>query len=138
MDNNSFRDHNIYGIYFWATGVDSVFTYNNITGNANYGIRVSSSSFGNTFYGNWINNTLQAYDQTSTNIWNASYPLGGNYWRDPGGAAIDQFSGANQDQAGSDGISDTNFGITGALRIDEYPRKIDDFDIDTHWDAHDD
>jgi hypothetical protein len=46
------------------------------------------------------------------------YPTGGNFWSDYNG--VDEFSGENQDEPGSDGIGDTPHKINDKL-IDNYP-----------------
>jgi parallel beta-helix repeat protein len=94
---------------------------NTISSNIQYGVALYTA-FSNTIYhNNFIGNTLQAYDDGSSNIWNASYSSGGNYWSDYMGA--DLYSGPNQDVPGSDGIGDTPYtyiqGGTGAQ--DNYP-----------------
>jgi uncharacterized repeat protein (TIGR01451 family) len=61
------------------------------------------------YHNNIIDNTQQAYDGTSVNLWNATYPTAGNYWSDYTG--IDVMSGPLQDQPGSDGIGDTPYVI---------------------------
>jgi len=53
-----------------------------------------------------------------TNVWNDGYPSGGNYWSDYTG--VDEKSGPNQDQPGSDGIGDTPYFIDG-YNQDRYP-----------------
>ena len=61
------------------------------------GVRLILSS-NNTFYYNTFNNTMsqsvygQVYSFASTNIWDAGYPSGGNYWNDYVG--VDKMRGA--------------------------------------------
>jgi len=52
------------------------------------------------------------------NIWDDGYPSGGNYWSDYAG--VDEKSGPNQNQPGSDGIGDTPYVINSNNR-DNYP-----------------
>ena len=64
--------------------------------------------------------TSQAYvdSSSSSNVWNDSYPSGGNYWNDYRG--VDNFCGPYQNETGSDGIGDTPNVIYGS-NIDHYP-----------------
>ena len=63
---------------------------------------------GNKIYHNdVIESTRQAWDMGTNNIWDDGYPSGGNYWSDYTG--VDNYSGVNQDELGSDGIGDTPY-----------------------------
>jgi len=54
---------------------------NNITANTKYGVEIDYYSGRNTFYhNNFINNTVST--GSSVNVWDDSYPSGGNYWSD--------------------------------------------------------
>jgi parallel beta-helix repeat protein len=93
----------------------------NSVSNNEYGIYIGVFSSGNLIYhNNFINNIHQAeispysYD----NVWDASYPLGGNFWSDYSGD--DLYGGPNQDEAGSDGIGDTPY-IIDMGNQDAYP-----------------
>ncbi|MGD6932655.1 MAG: right-handed parallel beta-helix repeat-containing protein [Candidatus Bathyarchaeia archaeon] len=55
---------------------------------------------------------------SGANIWDNGYPAGGNFWSFL--TPDDEYSGAEQDADGSDGIIDTPFTITGD-NIDNYP-----------------
>lgn len=108
---NSISDNNItantgYGISSIASS-SNIIRGNNITANNNYGIRFETSSSANRVYHNNFDNAMQAYSPVGTNVWNDSYPSGGNYWSDYSGA--DLYSGPNQDLPGSDGIGDTPY-----------------------------
>lgn len=95
---------------------------NNIVNNS-VGITFSDSSSNTIYHNNFINNSQQVFDfhwtspwiPPSINMWNNTYPSGGNYWSNYTG--VDNLSGPNQDQPGSDGIGDT-------------PHTIDDNNID--------
>lgn len=127
------------GIYISSSGNN--ISYNVITNN-HHGIGLSNSS-NNIIYGNsitdnycgvyldgssdntfhhnkFIDNTQQVYVEMSgsANLWNYSYPLGGNYWSDYTGE--DNYLGSNQDQEGSDGIGDTPY-VIDANNTDNYP-----------------
>jgi parallel beta-helix repeat protein len=92
---------------------------NNITNNGD-GIWLIYSSDSAIFHNNFVNNTQQVYynSSTKTNAWDNGYPSGGNYWSDYKG--IDEKSGPNQDQPGSDGIGDTPYSIKEGV-VDRYP-----------------
>jgi parallel beta-helix repeat protein len=94
---------------------------NDLSGNSG-GISLSSSYNNNIYHNNLIGNTItiQAYDDTGTNLWDYGYPSGGNYWRDYMGS--DVFSGPDQNVAGSDGIGDMPYYIAGGADAqDRYP-----------------
>jgi parallel beta-helix repeat protein len=97
-------------------------SYNVISGNSiehNYkGIDIEMSSGNVIFHNNFVNNTRQVYSNSSVNTWDNGYPSGGNYWSDYKG--IDEKSGPNQDQPGSDGIGDTPYSIKEGV-VDRYP-----------------
>jgi len=83
------------------------------------GICLLYSNNNSIYHNNFINNTQQALVHLSpNNIWNDSYPLGGNYWSDYSGADI--YSGPYQNETGSDGIGDTPY-IIAADNVDGYP-----------------
>jgi parallel beta-helix repeat protein len=99
--------------------------YHNITGNTisgnEFGINLQNSTLNLIYHNNFINNINQSLDYLKSNDWNASYPIGGNFWSDYSGE--DYFSGPDQDEFGSDGIGDTPYtGIDGeGNAIDNYP-----------------
>ena len=93
---------------FLFNSVQNSITSNNITNN-DIGIGFKQSS-NNMIRGNFfISNEEQVYDMNnddttipiSTNIWDFSFQLGGNYWSDYTG--VDIKSGADQNLTGSDG-----------------------------------
>jgi parallel beta-helix repeat protein len=81
---------------------------NNIANNV-YGIWLYDSSNNLIFHNNFLNNTNQVHTEKSNNSWDASFPLGGNYWSDYNGTDADY-----------DGIGDTEYTID-ASNIDHYP-----------------
>ncbi|RLF48029.1 MAG: hypothetical protein DRN29_00935 [Thermoplasmata archaeon] len=84
--------------------------WKNLYGLVAYGVN-------NTIYhNNFVYNIENARDY-GNNIWNASYPTGGNYWHDYAGE--DYFKGKKQNESGSDGIGDIPHEIYGNL--DYYP-----------------
>jgi len=93
----------------------------NILSNNRYGIWSGSSFKNNIFYhNNFIENTKQVrmYEPQYANIWDISYPSGGNYWSDYTG--VDLFSGPNQGLPGMDGIWDHPY-IINSENQDRYP-----------------
>jgi parallel beta-helix repeat protein len=99
---------------------DNTVSGNNITANDLYGIGLYDSSGNNTIYhNNFINNANLAFVAAGyANVWDDGYPSGGNYWSNYAG--VDSNSGPYQNETGSDGISDTSFGIF-IDNIDNYP-----------------
>ncbi len=74
------------------------------------------------YHNDFIDNgaSPQASDDSLTDSWNASYPEGGNYWSDHN--SPDDFSGPDQNVAGSDGIVDTPYVLGGLSGVqDSYP-----------------
>jgi parallel beta-helix repeat protein len=123
ISTNNMTD-NTAGIFFFSSSQNTVFG-NNITDNeVGVGFKQASN---NMFRGNFfVDNTDQVYDLAvsdasvtmSTNMWDFSYPVGGNYWSDYTG--VDVKSGASQNQTGSDGIGDTPY-VINAKNSDKYP-----------------
>jgi parallel beta-helix repeat protein len=112
--------HNCNGININDQSNNNSIYCNNISLN-DYGINIKypSSIIDNNFFHNNFYNGVNAFDGGS-NIWNISYPSGGNYWSDYTGD--DNNRGPNQDASGSDGIGDTALNISGgAGNKDFYP-----------------
>jgi len=112
------------GMFIFSSSQNTFFG-NNITNNGiGVGFKAASN---NMFRGNYfVDNEDQVYDVTeydttvtmSTNIWDFSYQIGGNYWSDYTG--VDVMSGAGQNQTGSDGKGDTAY-IINTKNKDSYP-----------------
>jgi nitrous oxidase accessory protein NosD len=88
----------------------------------------SHGGYNEIYRNDFMNNTqFQAVDeQYYPNEWDDGYPSGGNYWGDYTG--VDNYSGVNQDQPGSDGIGDTPYIIPGtATSRDNYPLMISNY-----------
>jgi len=89
------------------------------------GVSVDTGCTEMLIYNNsFVNNIpLQAEDASSdfVNLWNKTYPVGGNYWSDYSG--IDNLSGPDQDLPGSDGFGDEPYGID-SDSFDHYPRMV--------------
>jgi hypothetical protein len=80
---------------------------------------LTSNCYLNTLYHNNFGHRTQAFDYGQNNSWNKEYPFGGNYWRDY--PYEDDYSGANQDQPGADGIGDRPVNISGGYAVDHLP-----------------
>ncbi|KXB07396.1 hypothetical protein AKJ51_01500 [candidate division MSBL1 archaeon SCGC-AAA382A20] len=93
------------------------------------GVRITSYEDSIVYHNNFINNDVHGSCADINNDWNAPYPIGGNYWDTYDG--YDNYSGINQNIAGSDGFGDTSFTISGGEPpiVDEYPlmERIDLF-----------
>ena len=91
---------------------------NNIQSNAQ-GLILNNTANVQVFHNNFLNNTLQAQDTNSTqNVWDNSYPSGGNFWSDYSG--VDNCSGPQQNICPSpDGIGDTPYTFNN--NQDNYP-----------------
>jgi PKD repeat protein len=109
------------GLLLEQNSDDNLIHTNNFTNN-NLAVKVtmvSDTSDDNMFYhNNFVNNDQHASDSGS-NIWNDSYPSGGNYWDDYTGE--DNYSGPEQNITGSDGIGDTPYDIPDGSNKDYYP-----------------
>ena len=112
------------GMFLFSSSQNTFFG-NNITNNEiGVGFKAASN---NMFRGNFfVDNEDQVYDVSeydttvtmSTNMWDFSYQVGGNYWSDYTG--VDVMSGAGQNQTGSDGKGDTAY-IINTKNKDNYP-----------------
>jgi len=117
------------GIRLYDSSNNSI-TENNITNNGWGpvgmwgGIRIRYEFSNNSIYHNrFINNKYQVVFETSggyTNFWDNGYPSGGNYWSDH--VTVDDYSGIDQDESGSDGIVDEPYIIDYSNR-DNFPFK---------------
>jgi parallel beta-helix repeat protein len=143
--NNSILHNNLtrndVGIGFWDS-FDNYVVRNNVTNNQ-CGILFPGSSGNVMHHNNFIYNTKNIETiAPSTNGWDDGYPSGGNYWSDYTG--VDEKSGPNQDQSGSDGIGDTPYYIT-LENQDHYPfmspleliQPITFHDYDNSWHSAD-
>ncbi|UCE35953.1 MAG: right-handed parallel beta-helix repeat-containing protein [Thermoplasmata archaeon] len=105
---NKVFSHSTVGIFLLSSSNNDIMK-NNILEN-NLGIHMFSNSHYNQIcHNNIMDNTNQALDDQNDNIWNHSYPKGGNYWSDfdeSGEGAYDEYIGEDQDMLGSDGIVD--------------------------------
>jgi len=110
----------------------NVVTENNIADNEN-GIRGYYCSVNKIFHNSFVNNINQVAPQGAWDIWDDSYPAGGNHWSDYSGS--DVHSGPFQNETGSDGIGDSPYTIDSSNQ-DNYPimnpwnHKIGDVNFD--------
>ncbi|UCF07629.1 MAG: right-handed parallel beta-helix repeat-containing protein [Thermoplasmata archaeon] len=116
IQNNTIEDNPGRGIY--SQNADDNLIANNTISRNFEGICLMESNDFRIYHNSLIDNTNQAYDDSSDNYWDNGYPSGGNYWGDYTGA--DDFSGPNQDEPGSDGIGDTYYEIDSDSQ-DNYP-----------------
>jgi parallel beta-helix repeat protein len=115
--NGNTASNNYNGIWLCASSYYNTII-NNIVSNSGWdGIYINWNYYTIAYHNNLINNNHQVSDN-GINAWNASYPLGGNYWS--GYSGIDLKSGPLQDQPGPDGIGDTPI-IIDANSQDYYP-----------------
>jgi parallel beta-helix repeat protein len=109
--NNTISGNNITnihtGIYLARSSNYNTFSRNNITNNSG-GIKLIRSLNNIICHNNFVDNTLyQVFSYESTNVWDDSYPSGGNYW-------IDHVCTGNPSDGSQPYIIDEN-------NIDHYP-----------------
>jgi len=94
-----------YGIYFTISSSYNTIFWNNIKNNSQ-GMSIDLGCSSNTFHqNNFIQNMIQTSGfGVSANLWNATYPAGGNHWSNYASADIKK--GPYQNETGSDGIGD--------------------------------
>jgi parallel beta-helix repeat protein len=97
--------------------------YNNTISNSGVGFYLNRCSNTAIYHNNIINNTVNAYDNRN-NIWNNTYPSGGNYWSNYSVSAADNFDGAvtPQSTGSPDNICDIQYDID-ENSTDFYPLK---------------
>jgi len=117
--NNYVNNNKASGMTISAESSDNIFISNTVSSNLWGGVSVGQDCENNIFYhNNFLNKDISPFD-SGINIWNDSYPSGGNYWIEYNGN--DSFQGVNQDIPGSDGIGDTPYLIPGGDNKDWYP-----------------
>jgi hypothetical protein len=95
------------------------YIYENDIKSNNFGVKLGAFCKNNKFFhNNFIDNIYQACASDDANLWDSSYPYGGNYWNDYVG--VDEKSGVNQDQAEGDGIGDDPY-VINQNNVDRYP-----------------
>lgn len=99
----------------------NIFQANTISYNRAYGLEIvdrTPARYNIFSHNNFINNTKKVSISNLPNVWDHGYPSGGNYWSDY--IAIDEYSGPNQNELGSDGIGDKPYAID-SNNHDRYP-----------------
>ena len=96
---------------------NNVFLQNTVKNN-HYGVFWANSSNNIFYFNNFINNTIQVYNEEAVNVWDNAYPFGGNYWSDYNGT--DLYNGPGQNEVGSDGIGDSPY-VIDETNVDNYP-----------------
>ena len=105
---------------------------NTITNSSYDGIHLYDSAYNQIFHNNLISNPDQIRLSDTSSTCDNGYPSGGNYWSDYTG--IDEYSGLNQDEPGSDGIGDTPW-IIDENTQDSYPLMAPFYQFDAGiWD----
>jgi hypothetical protein len=113
-------EYNDIGIQmFQINNVNSI-VGNNISYNKDYAMYLEKSRNIQVYHNNFIKNgiTEQVYDDLDSNLWNDSYPSGGNFWSDHHN--LDRFKGSSQNVPGNDGIGDSPY-IIDSDSQDNYP-----------------
>ncbi len=119
ISGNEILSSGFHGIYLIGAE-DFIIRENNVSSSGQYGIRLTVSRNVSIYHNNFVNNSVQAYDDRGAeNRWDDGYPSGGNYWSDYAGP--DFFSGPDQDQPGCDHIGDMPYEIDLDSQ-DRYPR----------------
>jgi parallel beta-helix repeat protein len=107
IENNNVSSNTGCGFLLSWSGInvitDNLITYNDRS------FDLFDSPYNLIYHNNIIQNNLQPQDDNFSNLWNDTYPLGGNYWSDYSG--VDLYKGPNQDIPGSDGIGDIPYFI---------------------------
>jgi len=112
----------------WLSGSNDNWIENNtIANNKLLGIELSISSDNTVYHNNLLNNGILplapaikhiTIDSVSISKWDYGYPFGGNYWHEY--TNLDEKSGPNQDQQGSDQIWDNPY-VINSRNKDNYP-----------------
>jgi parallel beta-helix repeat protein len=94
----------------------TVFAGNNLLGDR--WVNFTADSLGWIYHNDFPSSAFQQFGNTLVSTgWNATYPVGGNYWT--GYSGTDAYSGPAQNVPGADGIGDTSYVLGGAT--DYYP-----------------
>jgi parallel beta-helix repeat protein len=120
---NNQEPNNAWGIYlsFSANG-NNIYENSFVQNTRGMTVQLFSPGENKIFHNTFIKNKIQVFNyEPAINAWDEDYPSGGNYWRDYTG--LDEKSGPNQDEPGSDGIGDTPY-VIDADNKDRYPLMI--------------
>lgn len=117
INDNYVESNSQSGLYFLKSDHNTI-KNNTVDSNAYGSYLFISCNSNDIYHNNFLDNTNQAYDKSgNSNSWDNGYPSGGNYWDDYTG--VDNNSGPEQDQLGSDGIGDTPYSFN--YSVDNYP-----------------
>jgi len=106
-----------HGIFLWDCFDCTVVS--NALHACNLGLALVHTSARNTVFHNaFFDNSRPATCDETENRWDGGYPVGGNFWGNEG--LVDERSGPNQDQPGSDGIADAPI-LVPLGNVDRYP-----------------
>jgi parallel beta-helix repeat protein len=122
------------GILLWYSSCHNTISENIFQTNT-YGVALRysynnlPSNYNKIYHNNFIDNTVNAYDECDGNMWDNGYPSGGNYWDNHQGPWQDGYSGPDQTIPcpEGDGIIDLPSGglnpytIFGGENLDLYP-----------------
>ncbi len=116
--NGNIIENNGFGVYLSESHNNTII--NNLIRNNDVGLQISNSDNNTIYHNNFLYNTrhVTALGVNFDNLWDGSYPLGGNQWS--GYSGPDEKSGANQNESGSDGIGDVPHLVHGNV-YDRYP-----------------
>jgi len=123
VSGNKISENLQYGIWLYNSNnntIDSNTLFNNKPG----GIYMEMANQNIIYHNNFIDNEKHVTNVGSTNSWDVGYGTikdagyGGNYWDDYEG--IDEYSGADKNVPGSDGMGDTPY-VIDANNRDNYP-----------------
>jgi parallel beta-helix repeat protein len=119
LSRNLITNNTDYGICFPMDSSYNTIFWNNIKNNS-YAISIALGCSENMFYqNNFVQNTFKPSGfGISANLWNITYPAGGNYWSDY--TNNDVKKGPYQSETGSDGIGDKQYEILPGVN-DSYP-----------------
>ncbi len=107
-----------YGIRIQYSANFNAIFQNNMSQN-DCGFYIEYSTQNSIWHNNFVDNDQQVYASAgSINSWDHGHPSGGNYWSDH--VSVDNYSGINQDEPGSDGIVDEPYEIDESNQ-DNYP-----------------
>jgi parallel beta-helix repeat protein len=110
-------ENTFYAIRLLYDTTENIIKQNNMSRNF-YGIITWYASNNTIYHNRFVDNNEQAKCYVSSNIWDNGYLDGGNYWSNYVG--VDEKSGENQNQPGSDGIGDTPY-VIDDKNVDHYP-----------------
>jgi|GEM_PF-4413859 len=117
IEGNEFTN-NFHGMWL-SSSFNNRIANNTIANNELLGIELASSPDNTFYHNNFVNNPKHVViDNKSISIWDDGYPSGGNYWHDY--TDVDEKSGPNQDQPGSDEIWDNPY-VIDENNKDRYP-----------------